>query len=782
MSDTGNISPPGAPQQVPGFPENFLPIIWERFETLNTKPPRPAITDGELFWCDGWMPIGPSNLRVLYGTGTEIFETQGGETIQWFGFGNIGATPYGVVLQSDGAVHMFNTTTGARFLVMAAGTIQAPSSIMGFSQWGSEYLIFSKDQENGYWLWDGDNLFTAGSVGPLVTLENAGENYSSLPTITFQTNGSGTGATFEAEIQNGNVINVNVTNPGSGFAIGDLIALNFAGGGTDDQAILSPVISTTTGGLDTVYVILGGQAYTARAFVQITGGGGTGASIAITIQNGVITEAAIVARGNGYTSLPTLTVVDPGIPGSGGSAIPGGSGGAVGVTIAFGEIVGITVVYGGSGYVSPPRIVVDGDGTGVEAHAVISAGQVTSIIQTARGSGYTKALAVAMGGNNAANATVKLMPYGISGTAVEVFQQRVWVTNGAATAEFPPRNRTIFSAPNNLVDFSNGGGAFASTDSFLRIGYHWLRQTNGFLYLGGDSSINYISGVQTSTNEGVANTTFGNNNVDPQLGSPWPSSVQVFSRNIVFANSIGIFVSYGGAVTKASLPLDGFYGSVPLTAGNYSSAVSTIFGIPVYMLLVPVIDQFTGQPVNKLLMWDGKRWFTSQQDRDLTFIATQEINSVLTAWGTDGTRIFPLFAQPSTEFSKVARSKLFSNPAYFTTKTARSLGGVAQSFELDDDLIISIDNEVGLGGGNAQTSVTPVGAAVVVTNNSGIVVAITNMSGDVVTINGVAGLVVFGPIPVGQIGRMMGFTVQTTASDVALLSLMASEMIETPNV
>jgi hypothetical protein len=39
----------------------------------------------------------------------------------------------------------------------------------------------------------------------------------------------------------------------------------------------------------------------------------------------------------------------------------------------------------------------------------------------------------------------------------------------------------------------------------------------------------------------------------------------------------------------------------------------------------------------------------------------------------------------------------------------------------------------------------------------------------------ISSLTVFGPEPVGQNGRLIGLTVQTQASDVALLSLMISE-------
>lgn len=788
MSDQGQISLPSAPAPTPGLPENFQSLSWEKFETLNTKPPRPAISEGEFFWGDGWMPIGPSNLRVLWGVGPAFYTNENGPNrpIPWFGFGNIGDVPLGVVLQDDGTIHQFNIFTGVRAQIMPAGTIVSPSSIMGFSQWGSKYLVFAKDQPNGYWLWDGTNLFTAGTAGPQVTLDNAGEDYTSAPAITMQTTGGGSGATFQAQIENGAVSLITVTNPGSGFAVGDFAALNIQGGGTDDQALLdAPFITPVSGGLDQVWIIHGGSGYSAEANVSVgSGGGGGGASISLAIQNGSIIGAAIIAPGTGYTEAPTLDVDDPGIPGQ---KIPGGSGGELACAVAFGQIISIGVTYGGTGYLSLPRVEIVGDGVGAVAMPLMSAGQVVGVTMSKMGSGYTRALAVVKGGNRAANATPELMPFGISGTAVETFDERVWVTNGGAVATFPPKNRTIFSDPGSPMKFSSGGGAFESTDSFLRVGYRWLRQTNGFLYLGGDSSLNYIGGVQTTAPTGSivgpAITTFKNVNVDPQIGSPWPSSVQVFSRNIVFANTVGVFVSYGGAVTKASLPLDGFYNTGPIYGAtmNFSSAVAHIFGIPVYMLLLPVVDQFTGQLVNKLLMWDGKRWFTSQQDRNLTFIATWEYNSILQAWGTDGVDIFPLFNTPSTGFRKVAQSKLFSSPAYWTTKTALRLNGVLHSYAPDEEITITIDTERGAGTGEALVSLAPAGSGLTWTNNGGQPLSWSNGAGDPL-LWGVAGLEVFGPYPIAQQGRMIGLTADTMASDLALLSLNVSSQTYTAHV
>ena len=88
-------------------------------------------------------------------------------------------------------------------------------------------------------------------------------------------------------------------------------------------------------------------------------------------------------------------------------------------------------------------------------------------------------------------------------------------------------------------------------------GYHGLRQSNGFLLLVGDSSINYIGGSRPRGTP--PSTTFANQNVDPQIGTPWPDTLQVYSRALVFANSFGVFAMYGGAVQKVSTPIDNLY-------------------------------------------------------------------------------------------------------------------------------------------------------------------------------------------------------------------------------
>jgi len=781
------LNSPGEQGDNSGFPTGFFPLVWEEFSTLNTKPPRPAIARGEAFWMDGFMPLGPGNMRTLPGSGGPLTIFNNG--IVWFQFFNIFDTEYVVVLTSDGELTQVNADTGVQVQMAVPGTILSPSTTIGFSQWGSQYLILAAAQENGYWLWDSTNLFTAGSFSPVVTVDNGGSNYTSSPTFTVQadTGFVSTGA-FTAVIENGSVQQVLVTDPGAGFTVDSIVAVTVQGGGSDNQAIADPIDQTaqqTQGGVSEIIINNPGNGYTGRAFAVFTGGGGSGASASLAIQNGTITAVAIINAGQGYTSPPTIVVSDPGIPGS--PSIPGGTGFSAFCNVNFGQITGITIHDGGSGYVSVPIVKIDGDGTGAVAIAQISAGSVTNVIMQNLGHGYTRAVASFTGGNNAANVTALLMPFGVSGTTVETYQGRVWVGNGASSSDTPPKNRVLFSAPQSPVDFGDGGGGFLSFDSFLRVGYHSLKQANGFLYLIGDSSMNYISNVQTSsssssTTVASAITTFSNQNVDPQFGSPWQSSVQVFSRQIVMANTIGIYVSNGGAVEKLSTPLDGFYQTGPIfgNTADFSSAVATIFGIPVYMLLLPVVDQFSGVLINKLLMWDGKHLFTSQQDRNMTYIATRDLNSVLTAWGTDGTNIFQLFAQPTTGFGKVAQSKLFSDPGYFMTKTSRSLSGMVQSYVLDDPITITIDNEFADGTDNAVVSVVPSpnGAW---TNNGGASGSWVNNSAQPGFFGG-PGLTVFGPYPVGQSGRLTGFSIITDASDLAMMSVMLSEQNYAPNV
>ena len=767
MSET-SLPNPSAGQKPPGFPSDYQIWTMEGFAGLNTKPPRPGIEDKETSWCDGWMPIGPNQLRTLYDVGTAVY-TASGARITWCQSGNIGNTFYIVALLSNGSVIAIPNATGSAVTILAAGTILSPSYYMGFSQWGSQYLIFAKDQDNGYWLWDGTNTYTAGTVGPVVTLTGSGLNFTSTPTV-FPYGGSGSGDSYSVTLDNTSISQVLVTNPGSGFQIGDVRGLQFSSSVSRTAIAVADLSAAHSNGcVVSITVNNGGAGFGTVPTLLIDpppAGGNQAYAHVSSIAGGTITGITIDAPGFGYTSIPNVTI-SGGTPGAGYIAP------TLTVNIANGVLHLINMLDHGLGYTEAPTVVIMGDSTGTQAVANFANGMVQNITVTNFGTGgYTKATIILEGGgNNVASGYVQIMPFGVSGTTVETFQTRAWVSNGSASATFPPLSRTIFSAPGSPVDFGDGGGAFSSSDSFTKVGYFSLKQSNGFLYFIADSSVNYASGVTTSGTP--ATTTFSFQNVDPNLGSRWPNSVQVFNRNILFANRQGIYISYGGAVTKISDPLDGFYNSVPNPASviNPSAAVANIFGIQVFMLLMPVIDQYTSQQVNKLLMWDGKKWWTSQQGVKLTQVFTQEINSVMTAYGTDGTSIYPLFQTPSNNFNKVVQSKLWSKPHYIYRKTAMALQGIVYFYQAatgyvpadEGDLIVNIDNEFPTGSTSAMVDL-PLDQ---MHWSSGVA---NPLLWDIVWF--VPGLVVFGPNSAGpQAGRLIGLTAQTTSPDCAIVSL-----------
>ena len=512
-----------------------------------------------------------------------------------------------------------------------------------------------------------------------------------------------------------------------------------------------------------------GFSYRSQPTITAVGGTGTGATFAAVLQSsGSISMITVTNAGSGYSAADSVVLAFSG-GGSNTTAI-------VYTSAVGGAVTNTSIINAGSGYGAQTKVTVSGGGgTGATATATASGG-ISAVTITNPGQGYTSppTLIFSDVNNAVAQATVPIMPFGVSGTALETYTARVWIVNGAAPSTPPQKSLVTFSAPSAPADFGtpDGGGNFLSTDSFLRVGFHAAKQANGFLYLIGDSSVNYISGVVTQGSP--TTTSFSNQNVDPQVGSPWPDTVQVFSRAIVFANTFGVHAMYGGAVQKVSGPLDGIYSSVTPTGSNPaygsfvpSSAVAIIFGIHVYMLLLPIVDQLTGAQVNKLLMWDGQKWWTASQSVTLTKIASLEINSVLTAYGTDGTKIYPLFQTPSAAITKTIRSKLWTTPTYLMTKVAKEVHGIFQSNANDAVAsTISVDTE---GGSVTITQSNVFGANWTATG--GLPVSWTATGGASVVWQ-TSGLAAILPQTVNDAtGTMMGLTLQTSSLDYTLISL-----------
>ena len=700
------LQTPGKPPGGRNYPKSFQPIVFDGFKGLNTKPTRPGIGDQEMFWCDNWMPLGEKNLRTLYDVGTQIYAAPSNDGVAFFGFGNLADTQICVTFLSSGGITQTNTLTLASSTIAPANTILNTGAPIALNQWGSQYILMAAPQTNGYFIWDGTLFYQAGTLGPVVNISSDGDTYNSSP-------------------------NMNVI-VGRTLATGTSGHIVYAGGA------FSATVSSG-GQVETITVINQGSGYTATdiAMVAFSGGGaGTSATAiisAILNSAGGVTALSVLTGGSGYQQSSIALSLQGG----------GGIGATATATVSLGSVVSAAVTNSGLGYLSAPTVIV------TDAN------------------------------NTVAQATVPIMPFGIQGTAIEMYTSRVWVTNGAALTTPPLKNITFFTAPGGPADFTttNGGGSYLNNNSFARVGYHGLKQSNGFLYEIGDSSVDYISGVTTSGTPPV--TTFNNQNIDPQIGSPWPNTIQVFSRAIVMGNTFGIHALYGGAVQKVSNQLDGIYTTVPSVTvadgqGPFvggiipSGAVSIVFGIHIYCQLLPIVDTYTGDTVNKILCWDGQRWFTYQPSITMTQIASQEINSVLTAYGTNGTAIYPLFDTPSNSINKVVQSKQWDTPSYLMIKhIQRVLGLVKANDDNVDTFSISVDTE----NGSKSVTVTNAFAATWYNNANQVATWLTNslMAATWLTAIDTATPFVEG---IDTSGTIVGLTFATDAMDMTIISLM----------
>jgi hypothetical protein len=658
--------------------------------------------DNEAWWQENFIKTGEGCIRSLWDQGAPIYTAPMGKTIIYAFFFNIGATNYAAVFLSDGTAVQVNTATLVNVSISSVANTFYNSSLSTqipvCGQWGTTYLLIANNfNQNAYWVWDGADLHTAGTLAPQVTLTNGGSGYTSAPTVVAY-GGNGSGATFIATVLTGSVVNIQLTNPGSGYEPGDIVQLYISGGGSDSNAELTATLSS--GVVTGIIITNPGSGYTPGTYaLGFTGGGGSGAAGTYTVDSTTtVVSTLITAGGSGYTGAPMIS-------------FPSGGGiNAAGIaTITAGSVASVTVVNGGTNFISTPTITfVGGGGTGATGTAVLSGGAISSVSITNGGTGYTSAPAVEVqsGVNNAATATVTLMPFGISGTAIETFQSRVWISfpYQSAHGNGVQQNGEIIniSAPGSFSDFatSDGGLQFVNSDSFLRSQYINIKQSNGYLYPMGDSSVSVISNVQTSGNP--PSTTFNYQNTDPQTGAAWRDSVQSYSRTILFANPFGVFGLYGGAVTKISKQMDNIFNNAVFPAAGGitpTSAVANIFNLKVYLINMTVTDPFTNQTRTVMLGWDEKEWFVVSQASTYTFITTQEIASDLIAWGTDGNSLYPLLAAPSTAITKKISSKLFGSQNQLIQKESMGLYLQVQDLSVGATGVafntITIDSETG---------------------------------------------------------------------------------------
>jgi hypothetical protein len=760
-----------AEKQFAGGDKRFFSVM--RAGGLNTEAPRVSIKDEQFSWLENLQPIADGNFRALYDVAPAIYSTAHPLHLLFHYEYNIGSSNYAAVFLTDGTAYQVNTDTSAVTTISATGGSffgGSTTALPACAQFGQQGLIIVSSAALGYSFWNGTTLFAPSGLGPTVTITNGGAAYTSAPVVVFN-GGGGSGAVGVAAIANGSVTGVTVTNPGTGY--GSAPTISFVGGQqTGSGASLTAVLSAFPSGsgaaltanwntaiygpgsqYDQLASITGpptGTGYSASTTAAWHDAGlggfwlnGAPPSINLTIAGGVITAVSFTASPanpsviyfNNNHADPTITVTDP-----------------VGGKFFVSSVTGTPT---GTNYSPSTTIIASGGGSPVTQTTltpVISAGVITSVNIISGGVYGTNTPPTLTIADVAvtATATCELMPIGIAGTCVEIYAGRIWIGNGAVINFNAPGGDVANWAP------SQGGGSFTSNDSFLRRAFTALKQAEGFLYLFADSSINVISNVQTGGSPVL--TTFNNQNVDPEVGTPWPNAVQAMSEGLVFANVIGVFTLSGGNVKKVSDEVDGTFRAATATlnadtpANFPTSAVMTLNNRLVYMLVLPVAGPFDGGVLrNAVLMWDTRRFWIGSQSVSIFHIGTQEINSQIYAWvGTD-LSLQKMFTVASGTLNKVWQTKLFSTEALESNQLMRLF-------------TMALDNSTGgytfTGTFDYQLEQTAVATAA-------FTVALPNLTGS-------------GSLNASPRGNYMGMTLKTTKDDFTLVTQKMLYQVQSP--
>ena len=337
-----------------------------------------------------------------------------------------------------------------------------------------------------------------------ITVTNAGSGYTTLPTVAI----GGTG---------GNIVQIDIDNPGSGYigshthgkargGSGSTIVLQTTASSDNNyyNGALIRIVSGTGAGQQSKVASYVGATRTATVgafspapdttsiyeigpFFTFTGGGGSSAAAFATVRGGVIQQVFVTDPGSSYTSLPEITLTDAsGSSGSGAVLLPHvdqGSGASAEAVLTGTSIASVAVdnspVPNSAGtptapkYTAPPTIVVkpsngDQPTTTAVLDAVLTGTTISRINITNAGTGFTgtPTLTISGGGGSSGTATATVSSGSINSVSLTAAGSgytstpTVTISGGGgsnATAEVVLTPTTVAS-----VTVTNGGAGYTA--------------------------------------------------------------------------------------------------------------------------------------------------------------------------------------------------------------------------------------------------------------------------------------------------------------------------------
>lgn len=155
-----------------------------------------------------------------------------------------------------------------------------------------------------------NRFFSDGGI-EIVTISQLGANYTQ-ETTRIDVIGDGTGAVLLPVISSGQLVDVIISNPGTGytFAKAEIVSsrnislpakidINLSQGDLNSRQALTEILAIP-GTIDTILVTFGGSGYTAPPTVTVLGDG-TGCTATAVIHNGIVVRINVTNPGSNYT-------------------------------------------------------------------------------------------------------------------------------------------------------------------------------------------------------------------------------------------------------------------------------------------------------------------------------------------------------------------------------------------------------------------------------------------------------------------------------------------------
>jgi hypothetical protein len=201
-------------------------FVAKDFKGINVTNNRTAIGEGEFSWLENTQPIGFGNIKIVNAP-TTVQGVTFANSVSYMASANIQNTEYIFAFQEDGSAQYVNIETGTQGNLAASSTFS--NSNVQIVQWKNERILII-DPNNGYKTWDGTNLVDIGSIGS-VTINDGGSNYTNV-VVSFsapdQTGGDQ--ATGEAVTLGNTIVEILVTEAGTGYTSPPTITITDAGG------------------------------------------------------------------------------------------------------------------------------------------------------------------------------------------------------------------------------------------------------------------------------------------------------------------------------------------------------------------------------------------------------------------------------------------------------------------------------------------------------------------------------------------------------------------------